>query len=808
MTTAAGDGSGNVLVVATIVARNYAAFARVLTESVRVGHPQVDRVTLLVDGTEADRETPGVGRVVLPADLGLAAEELEPMAVMYTVMELSTALKPALLRFLLREGYEAAAYLDPDILVTGSLDEVFDAAREHAIALTPHVLTPVPLDGLEIAERTVMQAGVFNLGFIAVGQRAMAFLDWWHLRLTTQAVVDFAAGLFTDQKWIDWVPALFEHTVLRDPGLNVAYWNAHERPLTLDAGGAVLAAGSPLVFLHFSGFDPTRPWILSRFTGRKPRALVSDSPVLARLCQEYASLLDASGHAQTRATPYGFDRLGDRLQLTPAMRTVYRESLLGGVPFAAPPLEPLRYPDALAEWFETPARLTPWFSLTPAEYARWLGSPELRAAAPQPLSHSLAELRGMIDGQGAVTAGADLAPGGTPSGWTVFAGGSSEPSGESLAAARRVAEAIADAGFGVDLLQIGSRGDDGSVRWESAGVDPPAACANVIVCLDAGRFVEPELAKQLEGCPGVRVGLWLTSDLSEVVRHPHFLHAFDEVWVLSDRLVEVVRASSPARVARVRLPGAPESYPSPPRARTGLTVLAPLDARAPISTEAVERTVGAYLDGVLEGQGHRLVLEARDGRFAPGDAELIRHVAAGREDVLALAVGDVSPAVDVVLALDPRAGAGVLELDELSRGASVVTGSPGAAALEGIVDGVVRLAGDSPDRASVTAALRELCAGFAGSTPAARSVEVGGRDVVALLDAAAATGRRPGRGELRHRGRLEQEIALLRAEVARCHEGMVALEATTAVRASRAVRAGYQRSVGEVGARLRRVVRW
>src|SRR5690606_23036122 len=225
------------------------------------------------DAAEVDEPGSGLHHVLTLADLGLSTEDLESMMLMYDVTELATALKPALLQHLLGAGYAAAAYFDPDVWVRGDLRGVFDDAATHGIVLTPHTLAPVPRDGLEIQERTIMRAGIFNLGFIAVGEGATTFLQWWHDRLRTDAVVDFDNALFTDQRWIDWVPALFGHVVSRDPGLNVAYWNLHERPLSVAEDGTVLAAGAPLRFFHFSGFDTASPWSLSRFTGEAPRVL-------------------------------------------------------------------------------------------------------------------------------------------------------------------------------------------------------------------------------------------------------------------------------------------------------------------------------------------------------------------------------------------------------------------------------------------------------------------------------------------------------------------------------------------------------
>ena len=246
---------------ATIVARNYLPYARVLATSFLRHHPTATFSTLLLDGVAQDRDDAELpGNIVLVTELGLETEDWHRMAAVYSVVELATAVKPAFLRSLLTSGAdggdEPVVYLDPDIEVVAPFPEVFAAVADHGIALTPHVLRPIPRDGLAPSEMIIRHSGIFNLGFIEFAPSAMSFLDWWHDRLTTDAIVDLPNALFTDQRWIDWVPALFPHTILRDPGLNVAYWNLHERPLSPAADGTVLADGSVLKFVHFSGFDP------------------------------------------------------------------------------------------------------------------------------------------------------------------------------------------------------------------------------------------------------------------------------------------------------------------------------------------------------------------------------------------------------------------------------------------------------------------------------------------------------------------------------------------------------------------------
>ena len=64
------------------------------------------------------------------------------------------------------------------------------------------------------------------------------FLDWWWQRTRREALVDVARMMFTDQRWVDFVPSFFDHHILKDPGYNVAYWNLHGREV-----GAATAIG-------------------------------------------------------------------------------------------------------------------------------------------------------------------------------------------------------------------------------------------------------------------------------------------------------------------------------------------------------------------------------------------------------------------------------------------------------------------------------------------------------------------------------------------------------------------------------------
>ena len=116
--------------VCTIIAKNYVAYARVLAQSLAEHHPGGRLWTLIIDDFSR-LHRPGArsrSRSLTPADID--CEPFTQMALRYSVLELSTAVKPWLLRHLMGETGGPVTYLDPDIKIYGSLerlDELADA---------------------------------------------------------------------------------------------------------------------------------------------------------------------------------------------------------------------------------------------------------------------------------------------------------------------------------------------------------------------------------------------------------------------------------------------------------------------------------------------------------------------------------------------------------------------------------------------------------------------------------------------------------------------------------------------------------
>jgi hypothetical protein len=408
---------GGAVTACTVVARNYLPAARVLAASYLEHHPDHEFVIAVIDAPRGSGERQGRLRTVGPEATGIDADDYLRMATAYNITEMATAVKPYLLREL-RAQADVVIYLDPDIQVFAPMPELEELALAHGIVLTPHFLTPLPRDGKDPSEAAIMGAGIFNLGFVATGPGSEPFLDFWAERLRHDAIVAPEKQLFTDQRWVDQVPALFDNTVLRDPGFNVAYWNIHERPVERDADGVLTAGGHRLRFFHYSGYRPEKPWLLSHHTPTRPRVVLSEHPTVRELCDGYRASLQGNGYAETlESIPYGFAKMADGTKISPAMRTLYRDAWVkaergdtlgptGNRPTVAPPHAfDADGGQALREWLAGPPDDAPvGTALSRLVQAVWDSRPDLKTAFPLPHSRDAAPFRSWCASSGVTEA--------------------------------------------------------------------------------------------------------------------------------------------------------------------------------------------------------------------------------------------------------------------------------------------------------------------------------------------------------------------------------------------------------------------
>jgi len=215
---------------------------------------KIDVIALVVDEI-ADEEAiyfDKFDRVLLANTLGIL--DFESWIRKLSVVEACTAVKPFALMKLLDE-YSTVTYMDPDTYLFGPLKEIYESNENWNIALTPHQLKPATDSYVGIyAELDSFKFGIFNLGFISVktSHQGYAMAEWWAERCYKFCLSKPEIGLFTDQKFFDFAPVIFENLkIIRSSGYNVATWNLSQRILSFH-GGRILANDDPLVFCHFT----------------------------------------------------------------------------------------------------------------------------------------------------------------------------------------------------------------------------------------------------------------------------------------------------------------------------------------------------------------------------------------------------------------------------------------------------------------------------------------------------------------------------------------------------------------------------
>ncbi|HRD64007.1 MAG TPA: glycosyltransferase family 4 protein, partial [Nocardioides sp.] len=679
--------------VVTIVARNFLPRAAVLARTHRAHNPD-DQFSVLVVDAEPD-EVAGTAdyAVLTPAHLNLAADEFQRMALIYDVTELSTALKPWALELLLDGGAEVATYLDPDIAVYASLHEIEELSLEHGIVLTPHTTRPMPRDGLAPSEAQIMGAGVYNLGFIAVDQGARPMLTWWQERLLRDSVSAPTEMLFADQRWIDLVPGYFRHTVLTDPTYNVAYWNLDTRPLVRVDGAVHVEGYGPLRFFHFSGYEPDRPWVLSKYHLDRPRVVLSEQPVVADLCREYAAwitdpAIGAGPGGAVLDMRYRFDRLPDGTRVTRVMRHAMREAVIDsdGSGVGYPP--GWRDGEAVRAWFREPVR-----DDCPTNrylYALWQARGDLRR-------HFVAPLGG--DGAAFVEWAWSWAP--VDADLVVELLPEPEPGSQAVVGRAR---GVNLAGYFTAEMGVGEMGrllvdavrvaglpcstllDTTSVSRQQHPFDASPDQTRypvTVAAVNADQF--PRWARESDPAlrEGHTVGMWAW-EVEEFPEYDEALELVNEVWTLSSFSREAIARATDKPVHVIPLPiREPEPVPPLDRAALGLPegpyLLFAFDYLSVFERKNPLGLVDAFCRAFPDGDGPALVIKSMNGDRFRSDRERLRASVAARPDITLLEdylhkdqLGALMAECTAYVSLHRAEGYGLTMAEAMARGRPVV----------------------------------------------------------------------------------------------------------------------------------------
>lgn len=306
------------MIICSSLCANYIPKAIVLAESIKRLDPKSTTCFCLVE-KEFPQDLPQNSAVdfwVLSKDLGF--KNFGRYIVSHNVMEGSTAIKGMLFKYLFTRFPQKQnfVYLDPDIVVYSDFEELRRILSQHEIVLTPHLVSPADY----YLELSLLNHGTYNLGFLGLRRSANAesFVAWWCDRLDYACYDDMPHGIFTDQKWIDLVPAFFGAYLLRDPGYNVATWTMFNRTIT-QKGDMLLANGQPVRFIHFSGFEKnTYFWAIDRWAK-------TDKALLTILGKQYEKILKEHKQETFGNRKWSYDYLDNGEKITPQLRYAFRQ---------------------------------------------------------------------------------------------------------------------------------------------------------------------------------------------------------------------------------------------------------------------------------------------------------------------------------------------------------------------------------------------------------------------------------------------------------------------------------------------------
>ncbi|AYF02862.1 hypothetical protein PY32053_03289 [Paracoccus yeei] len=321
------------IAIYTSCALNYYAKALALVQSARRNSPNSTVTLCLCDALPngIDPIADGFARCWTPGDLGYD----EGWIFQHNIMELCTAVKGRALVELMKVEPDADlyVYLDPDVYIYNDLSVVADYLGNASIGLVPHILSVETTDiGVRLTEMSVTEHGIYNLGhlFVRPDANGKALAQWWMERLDRYCFDDREFGLFTDQRWMDLAPAVFNGVcILKQPNLDVASWNLAGRHIWMDTRSDAGPDGLNdernfrvddycLLTYHFSGTGPSG-------THRRIREIFAPAnAAVAEIERRYEQAIASNGQARVEHIPPSYDIFDDGTPIPAEARKTYR----------------------------------------------------------------------------------------------------------------------------------------------------------------------------------------------------------------------------------------------------------------------------------------------------------------------------------------------------------------------------------------------------------------------------------------------------------------------------------------------------
>lgn len=315
------------MLVFTSICMNYLPKALVLGDSLKKHNPNIRFFVILVE-KEIPECWPDIANdiideVILAKDLGF--DDFNKFIFKHSLVEASTSIKGQALCYLLENESDKVVYIDPDIKIYNSLDELSNLLNHNDIILTPHLTIPeTKEEDIIHNEICALQHGIYNLGFLAVrnSEEGLKFARWWRDRLSLFCYDDIPQGIFTDQRWIDFAPAYFNVHILKNPGYNMAPWNLSTRKLEFKNNKLLVNEEFELIFFHFSGLDSgANEIVFNRYVPDK-------KDVIYILRDEYIGQMDFYGQEELGKSPWSYDYYLSGEKINQNTRILYRNNKL------------------------------------------------------------------------------------------------------------------------------------------------------------------------------------------------------------------------------------------------------------------------------------------------------------------------------------------------------------------------------------------------------------------------------------------------------------------------------------------------
>jgi glycosyltransferase involved in cell wall biosynthesis len=638
------------------------------------------RLTVLLAATEAVATKPEPFDVVRLEEIGL--EGWQKLLEHRRWADLTEFLKPHLLSLLIHEGRDAVVYLDASVDVHAPLEPVERELQRHDGVLAPRLLGSLPFDGHRPNGKDLARAGHLGASLLAVanGPVAVELVDWWKGRLRgavgllpadSRSGVDYPTRDLG--RWIDLAPTIFpEVSLLSDPGSAVSWWNLHERRLERQ-DGAMTVNGRPLRFVHFEGFDPDRPFVLSV---RADRVRTSSNPVLSELCESYARRLIGAGWRDNRRRRDVGRELPNGMLFDDRMSLLLGEAAEAGEDFGdvfAP-----KGTEAFMRWLEGPAPRGSAFGVNRYLYQVYREREDVQLAYPKLNGPDGEEFAGWAWVFGAREMGIPerfLPP--RPPGIDVPPPAAEKKPEERRRVVRRrpplprgekpdlsmnviglltgtlglgeAARGYVRALEAIDIpvstttvdvrqfVELSGSAHEGYGRVEYAELGGAERAGFDLICINPDelpRFAE-SVGEELFGArPSIGVWAWETDHIPE--RWATAFGLLDEIWVYSSYVAGNLRGAAPVPVHRVPPPVCP---PDPGDAKLelgipdGFQFLFMFDFFSTIQRKNPVGLIKAFRRAFEHGEGPQLVVKTINGVHRPEALEEVLWAARGRPDV-------------------------------------------------------------------------------------------------------------------------------------------------------------------------------